>query len=58
MKSRFVFWMWVGAGLMWAVFGLLTLVRLHSRVIGIVYLALAAVAFFIALRYKRKHFPN
>jgi hypothetical protein len=57
-KDRFVLVAWLLAGLMLAVLGLLNLFRLHHLFFGVSYLAVAAGAFFIALRYKKKHFPR
>jgi hypothetical protein len=58
MRDRFIVGMWVFAGVMWTVFGLLYLFRLHLLFFGVSYLVLGAGSFFIALRYKRKHFPK
>jgi hypothetical protein len=58
MRDRFVVGMWVFAGVLWTVFGLLYWFRLHLRLFGVTYLVLAALFFFNAVRYKRKHWPK
>lgn len=57
-KDRFVLMGWLLAGVMFVFLGLVNVLRLHHLFYGALYLVLAAGAFLIALRYKRKHFPK
>ncbi len=56
MKGWFVFVMWLMAGLMWSVFGLLFLFKLHYRFFAASFLALGALGFFIAWRWQKRRF--
>ena len=57
-KSRTLLLIWFIAGLMWTVFGLLYLFRLHYWFPGICFLALGATSLFSAWRIRRKQLLN
>lgn len=54
MKNRFMIAVWWLAALIWTVFGLLFLLRLHYWFRGAALLALAALSLFVALRSQKR----